>query len=241
MTPGGSLILLDERPRDALVCRYENVQGILDQHSVPLSSFQDTAHLDSLCLDVPQALVCFKSDEMCHSDGRQPVRSWNAPNTYAGALLPLATTGEFHSWRYNMGERYVTQTWIDPVALEADLQGDEPHAGPSFILRRSIRVSVLPASRSLDSQETVVLGSYGTNCIWVVPPEDAVPGELLWLRLPAATGPTSAEWVGDSSIVVTETAIGVVDALDLCEDMGIVALAPKCCGEGPRHIRFLYI
>lgn len=139
-------------------------------------------------------------------------------------------------------ERFVTHMWLDPIALASHLQDDDPTAEP-MVLRRIIRNIELPVARSWDHQEIIVPSYCGTNMVWITPSRDAVSGRLWWMSLPLATDPTSSDRVRLPRTLITETYIAEVDALDLCEEMGIVALVPRMSVDhkGPRYIRLMYV
>ncbi|KAG9039986.1 hypothetical protein FRB95_004458 [Tulasnella sp. JGI-2019a] len=248
LVPDGSFILFSEGGTDAMVHIYNDIQAILDRHAQPVEAFR--WHNARLSIP-PDGTRRLDFAESCHIKDQHrwyTVHPWNTPNVLTKGLIPIFTTSEYNTEHGEEDggttkQRTVTHMWLDPLALATYMRKNETSTTPLVLRRVTFNID-LPISRSLDGQELIVPGYCGTHFVWIAPTQEGEDTGKMWLRtLPLATAPESMERVQDPVILSTDVDLSEVDALDLCEEMGIIALARREDLENEdrtRNVRLLY-
>lgn len=246
----GSFILFSEDGADASVHIYYDVKALLGKHSTPVEAFPWYAEPRPILVDASRRLAFDKSCQLKSRIRWYTVHPWNTPNALTKGLLPIFTTSNYEEDEDDTTPRgrTVTHMWLDPLALSAHMRQDELSTEP-LVLRRVTFDIELPITNSLDGQELIVPGYCGTHFVWISPSEEEGEegggggGGKIWMRtLPLPTAPESMERIKDPVMLPTEAKLADVDALDLCEEMGLIALAPRADLDQAeeRSVRLLY-
>lgn len=239
-----SILLVSERNHDTFVYLYNNIHDILDRFSTPLADFEWSETAGTYLPPDASKLLPFATESQVEGQvDWYTVHPWNTPNSYTRGFLPVTSTSEHTMWPDHgqlrpTVKRYVSQMWLDPVALVDHVRDRD---GAPIVLNRTIHQVDLPVSKAPDGQEMIVPGYCGTNFVWITPPRGALLGRIWWMPLPLVTDQRSTDRIRVPSAVELSADLGEVDALDLCEEMGLVALAPRVVGEGVEEcIKLLY-